>query len=56
MPVKPIYEMLMNYNNLKGLESLIQISILSIAVYIVGTNLLAKIYLRIIIIMLIRFF
>ena len=48
MPVKPIYEMLMNYNNLKGLESLIQISILSIAVYIVGTNLLAKIYLRII--------
>lgn len=48
MPVQPIYEMVINYNNLDGIINFGISVILSIIVYIIGSNIIAKVYLKVV--------
>ena len=48
MPVKPLYEMVINHNNIDGIKNLGIALIASMAVYLIGANIISKIYLKVV--------
>ena len=48
MPVQPIYEMVINYNNLNGIINLGISAVVSLIVYLIGANIIAKVYLKVV--------
>ena len=48
IPVKPIYEMIINHNNINGIYNLGMITVVSCVIYLIGSNIISNIYLKVV--------